>query len=208
MSSNTEEKVEEVVSEAFTQYGKDPTNIKATIEKLSELRGIGPATASLFLAVHDPENIIFFEDEAYQWLCQGGEKAKLTYNFKEYDELLKQAKILSTKLKVSPIEIEKVSYVIIKENEPAKETKQAKVSSGLPRGRPKVPDHLKKPVKPKSGLGRGRPVGSKKKTAEVSLKEESRAEVKEEGGENAPNGKRQAEDEGPKRGKKAKVEDQ
>lgn len=165
------------------------------------MKGIGPATASLFLAVHDPENVIFFEDEAYQWLCQGGEKTKIAYNLKEFEEIFKNSKALSTKLKVSPIDIEKVSYVIIKENEPPKEVKPAKVSSGLPRGRPKKPDHLKKPVKPKSGLGRGRPVGSKKKTESKTESEK----VKEEDTKETPNGKRKAEDDTPRSGKKVKA---
>jgi hypothetical protein len=122
------------------------------------LKGVGPATASLLLSVHDPKNIIFFSDEAYRWLVAGGEKVHLTYTTKEYDVLNTKTQALMNKLKVTPIDIEKVAFVIIKENEPVYEPAPKKVPSGLPRGRPAKPDSEKKPKKPTvPGRGRGRP---------------------------------------------------
>jgi hypothetical protein len=128
------------------------------------LKGVGPATASLILAIHDPENIIFFSDEVYRWLVAGGDKISPKYTAKEFEEIHAKVKELQTKLKVSPIDIEKVAFVIIKENEPVKVPKPKPVPSGLPRGRPPLPDDQKKPKKPTvPGRGRGRPPGSVKK---------------------------------------------
>lgn len=130
------------------------------------MKGIGPATASLLLAVHDPEHIIFFSDEAYRWLVANGEKASPKYSVKEFDDLHAKAKALMTKLKVSPIDIEKAAFVLIKENEPVKESKPKPVPSGRPRGRPPLPESEKKPKKPTvPGRGRGRPPGTGTKSA-------------------------------------------
>lgn len=122
------------------------------------LKGIGPAAASLLLAVHDPDNVIFFSDEVYRWLVADGKDVKLKYNPEEYGDLYTKAKALQTKLKVTPIEIEKAAYVIIKENEPPKVAAAKKEPSGKPRGRPKLAEHEKKPKKEVvPGRGRGRP---------------------------------------------------
>ena len=125
------------------------------------LKGIGPATGSLILAVHDPDNVIFFSDEAYHWLVKGGEKAKILYKSSEFEELFSKAKELQNRLKVSPIDIEKVAYVIIRETEPPKS--KPDTPSGRGRGRPRLPESEKKTKKPAiSGRGRGRPKGSTK----------------------------------------------
>jgi len=153
--SNSNEKAKSATAEAFELYAKDSSNLKSVIEKLSELKGIGPATASLLLAVHDPENVIFFSDEAFQWLTSPSKKP--TYNFKEFDALFTKSKALIAKLKVSPIDIEKVAYVIMKENEPVSEPKPKALPSGKPRGRPKLPDDQKKGPRVPSGLPAGRP---------------------------------------------------
>lgn len=128
VASNKEDNVKSVLTEAFDLYAKDPSSIKTTITKIAELKGIGPATASLILAIHDPENIIFFSDEGYRWLVHGGEMVVLKYTFAEFDELHGKAKALITKLGtgVTPLDIEKVAFVIMKENEPVKEKKYVK----------------------------------------------------------------------------------
>lgn len=132
------------------------------------LKGIGPATGSLILAVHDPENVIFFSDEAYSWLVKGGEKAKILYKTSEFEELFAKAKELQNRLKVSPMEIEKVAYVIIKENEPVVES-QPNTPSGRGRGRPRLPESEKKTKKPTvPGRGRGRPKGTTKVPPKVT----------------------------------------
>ena len=102
--------------------------------------------------------MIFFSDEGYRWLCADGKKASPKYTTKEFEELFSKAKTLMTKLRVSPIEVEKVAFVLIKENEPVYEPKPKKQPSGLPRGRPRKPESEKKVKKPTvPGRGRGRP---------------------------------------------------
>ena len=93
------------------------------VRLLSELKGIGPATASLLLSVHDPENVIFFSDEAFYWLCCAGKKAPIKYNPKEYLALRTEADILAKRLGVSAVDIEKVAYVLMKQPETTKDSK-------------------------------------------------------------------------------------
>ena len=160
VASNSDELVEEATKDAFAHYASNPDEIKTILEKLAKpLKGVGPAAASLLLAIHDPDNIIFFSDEVYQWLVAGEKKVSLKYSSAEYEEIFTKGKELQTRLKVSPIDIEKVAYVLIKENEPAAPAK--KESTGRGRGRPPKPESEKKAKKPTvPGRGRGRPPGS------------------------------------------------
>ncbi|KAH8597443.1 hypothetical protein B0O99DRAFT_617493 [Bisporella sp. PMI_857] len=160
VASNVEATVQEVISAAFASYATEPSDVKATINKISELKGIGPATASLVLAVHDPENAIFFSDEVYAWLVSAS--ADLKYNIAEYEELYAKAKEFMSRLQVSPIDLEKVAYVIKKEEALEKKSSESANKSSTEgakkRGRPKLPeDQKKKPLSNGSGRGRGRP---------------------------------------------------
>ncbi|KAL3958848.1 hypothetical protein ACCO45_007010 [Purpureocillium lilacinum] len=59
---------------------------------LCSLRGVGPATASLLLSVHDPRRAPFFSDEAFLWLCAGANpRAPIKYVEKEYRALRERA---------------------------------------------------------------------------------------------------------------------
>ena len=40
------------------------------LSKLQELIGVGPATATLLLSLADPDDVPFFSDETYAWLCR------------------------------------------------------------------------------------------------------------------------------------------
>lgn len=162
VASNSNELIKEATRNAFTLYDQSPTNIEGVVKMLSgPLKGIGPATASLILAVHDPDQIIFFSDEVYRWLVHGGEKASPKYNLKEFDDLFIKAKALVNRLSVSALAVEKVAYVLIKESEPPKEAK-APVEKGppKPRGRPKKLESEKKqkPTLPPKPRGRPRKV--------------------------------------------------
>ncbi|QYS97133.1 hypothetical protein H0G86_004368 [Trichoderma simmonsii] len=104
----------------FYSSSKD---IGSGVRLLSELKGVGPATASLLLSVHDPERVIFFSDEAFYWLCCEGKKAPIKYNPKEYLELRTEAEALAKRLGVSAMDIEKVAYVLMKKQETTKDSK-------------------------------------------------------------------------------------
>ncbi|KAI2622514.1 DUF1479-domain-containing protein [Hypoxylon sp. NC1633] len=114
VSSNDEALVESTIQEAMDKYWSDPNTAQA-LESITKLRGIGPATASLLLSVHDPRRVIFFSDEAFYWLCCGGQKSPIKYNAKEYQELNARAHTLVERLGVDATDIEKVAYVLMKE---------------------------------------------------------------------------------------------
>ncbi|KAH8648007.1 hypothetical protein BGZ60DRAFT_423407 [Tricladium varicosporioides] len=161
VASNTDAKVEEATKDGFGHYNSHPNDIKTILEKLTKpLKGIGPATASLLLSVYDPDHVIFFSDEVYKWLVVGdGPKKNPKYTIAEFENIYKKAKTVVTRLHVTPIELEKVAFVLIKETEPVYEPKPKKEPSGLPRGRPRKPDSEKKVIKKPAvpGRGRGRP---------------------------------------------------
>jgi hypothetical protein len=198
VASNSDEKIAAATKDAFQHYADKPDDIAGVLEKLSKpLKGVGPATASLLLSVHDPINVVFFSDELYRWLVADGKKANPKYTAKEFEELFSKAKSFMSRIKCTPIELEKAAFVIIRESEPVKEPAPKKQPSGLPRGRPKKPESEKKPKKPTvPGRGRGRPpkdpngvaakpkpaAGEKKRgrpaKANVEETEEGEAEVK------------------------------
>lgn len=158
VASNSDEKVQEATKDGFAHYAEFPNDIESVIKKLTApLKGVGPATASLLLAVHDPSNVIFFSDEVYAWLVGNGKTSGISYTIKEFQQIYAAASALAKRLDVTPIDIEKVAYVIIKEKEPVHEPKAKKEPSGLGRGRPKLAEHEKKAKKEPSGLPRGRP---------------------------------------------------
>jgi hypothetical protein len=91
------------------------SSIPSTIQTLCLLRGIGPATASLLLSVHDPDSVLFFSDEAFWWLCCDGRRGeRIKYTPKEYQVLLSEASKVTGRLGVGATEVEKVAYVLMK----------------------------------------------------------------------------------------------
>lgn len=115
VTSNESSFVEETVAEALEVYKKD-SDVFKTLNVLTKLKGIGPATASLLLAVHYPNEVPFFSDEAYYWLCNEGKAESLKYTMKEYEALISASKKLMEKLDVSALQVEKVAYVLLKED--------------------------------------------------------------------------------------------
>ncbi|TDZ20479.1 hypothetical protein Cob_v006722 [Colletotrichum orbiculare MAFF 240422] len=117
VTSNDSTTVQDVVTQGIEAY-KEPSDLSAALNVLTKLKGIGPATASLLLAVHYPEDVLFFSDEAYYWLCNKGQKASIKYNMKEYDALNEAARKLIERLGVSAMDVEKVAYVLLKQDGP------------------------------------------------------------------------------------------
>ncbi|KAI0911108.1 hypothetical protein F4823DRAFT_327965 [Ustulina deusta] len=113
VSSNDGEVVRKTIQEAMAQYWLDG-NIAKAMDAIAKLKGIGPATASLLLSIHDPERVIFFSDEAFWWLCCGGQKLPIKYNAKEYRQLNIAADKIAKRLQVGATEIERVAYVVMK----------------------------------------------------------------------------------------------
>jgi hypothetical protein len=120
------------------------------------LKGIGPATGSLILAIHDPQNVIYFSDELFRWLLHDGKRVTPKYTAAEFDDLFAKSKVFMAQINCTPIELEQVAFTIIKEAEPAHEPAPKKAPTGKPRGRPAMPESEKKKYVP-TGLPRGRP---------------------------------------------------
>lgn len=115
VSSNDQSFAEETVKESLEVY-EQKASAAAAVDVLTKLKGIGPATASLLLAVHDPDNVIFFADEAFYWLCSNGRKDSVKYNAKEYKELSQKAQDLAKRLGVKAVDIERVAYVLMNQD--------------------------------------------------------------------------------------------
>ncbi|OTB05673.1 hypothetical protein M426DRAFT_319658 [Hypoxylon sp. CI-4A] len=149
VSSNDETVAKHTIREAIEAYQADSDASKA-LDRISKLRGIGPATASLLLSVHDPHGVIFFSDEAFYWLCCDGKKPPIKYNAKEYRELSATARALIERIGVDATDVEKVAYVLMKEetsetipsNDKAAPTTDAK---------PPTTDSCNEPKKRKTG---------------------------------------------------------
>ncbi|KAJ1327783.1 hypothetical protein MN608_07114 [Microdochium nivale] len=114
VSSNDSVKVADTIKAAMTAYWNNK-DTSAALTAITALKGIGPATAALLLSVHDPKDVIFFSDEAFWWLCCGGQKRPIKYNPKEYKTLSDAAQKLSGRIGANALEIEKVAYVLFKE---------------------------------------------------------------------------------------------
>ncbi|KAI1082023.1 DUF1479-domain-containing protein [Whalleya microplaca] len=117
VSSNDQTFVEQTIQNAMKEYWVNPDTPRA-LDTVTKLKGVGPATASLLLSVHDPDRVIFFSDEAFYWLCCDGQKSPIKYNAKEYQELNAAAQALVKRLEVSALDIEKVAYVLMREGAP------------------------------------------------------------------------------------------
>src|SRR4051812_18472840 len=114
VTSNSPQTTQETITKAIALHRTNPSDVSSPISILSQLKGIGPATASLLLAVHDSSSAIFFADEAFYWLCLGGTKGPIKYNPKEYLTLHQKAQALSQRLGVKAVVIERVAFVLMK----------------------------------------------------------------------------------------------
>ncbi|KAK4105723.1 hypothetical protein N658DRAFT_416232 [Parathielavia hyrcaniae] len=112
VSSNEPDFVEDIIRQAVKHH-HDKSDVPGALNILTKLKGIGPATASLLLAVHDPDHVIFFADEAFYWLCCDGSKAPIKYSQKEYTELNARAQALARRLAVKAVDIERVAFVLM-----------------------------------------------------------------------------------------------
>lgn len=131
VESNPHQLVQDTISNAMRKYLEGHCKIPMragirypnrvfcatrSVKMLCDLRGIGPATASLLVAAHRPMETIFFSDEAYAWLAGGSSyNPPSKYNQKEYEELAEANWKLLQRLpeKYGAQQIEQVAYVIM-----------------------------------------------------------------------------------------------
>jgi len=152
VSSNDPDTVEEIIQDALEVY-RDTSDASAAVDILTKLKGIGPATASLLLSVHDSERVLFFSDEAFYWLCCNGKKDPIKYNKKEYAALNAEAQKLIKRLGIKAMDLEKVAYVVINEGPGESGPKAEKGELPMP-SKPKT--HVKQPATkaPKKSSGK------------------------------------------------------
>lgn len=131
VSSNDPAFVRDTVQEALKTYRKT-SDVSSALDILIKLKGIGPATASLLLAVHDSDNVIFFGDEAFYWLCCHGKTSPIKYNMKEYQALRDSSRELVKRLGVRAVDVERVAYALMRGQEPGPvEVKQGPKSQAV-----------------------------------------------------------------------------
>ncbi|KAI2638493.1 hypothetical protein GGS21DRAFT_443059 [Xylaria nigripes] len=132
VSSNDGLVVEKTIQKTMEKYWSDRDVTKA-MDAIAELKGIGPATASLLLSVHDPKRVIFLSDEAFWWVCCNGRKSPIKYNAKEYQQLDALVGEMTKRLQVGATDIEKVAYVVMKDgpSEPVSSTEHKSNLSGI-----------------------------------------------------------------------------
>lgn len=139
VASNSEASVQESTKAAFALYNdaKDDNDDDsggssssgawdASVGRLAkDLRGIGPATASLLLSVFDSERVPFFSDELFRWAMFEGDGGKgkewdrkIKYSIGEYRQLVPLVQGLRERMeaeegeKVTALEAEMVAYVL------------------------------------------------------------------------------------------------
>lgn len=112
--SNDPSFVKDTIQKGVKHY-RDKSDVSGALKILTQLKGIGPATASLLLAVHDADNVIFFADEAFSWLCSTGSTPTIKYTLKEYTELNGRARALANRLGVKAVDVERVAFVLLRQ---------------------------------------------------------------------------------------------
>ncbi|KKA27536.1 hypothetical protein TD95_005014 [Thielaviopsis punctulata] len=163
VSSNPTTLVSQTIQAALSAYSSSSASSPSTtaaLDILKTLRGIGPATASLLLSVHDPDHVLFFSDEAYYWLCGGGKKAALKYTQLEYEALEKAAGKVVYRLGVSALDVERVAYVLMRDGGEATKESVSKTQNRLDatsRKRKELIEDAEKPTLRRSKRGKPRP---------------------------------------------------
>jgi hypothetical protein len=117
VQSNSADFIQQTTHAAFKARLSSP---KAAAKILTELRGIGPATASLLLSVASPDSIPFFSDELFRWCMwdegtSAGWKRVIKYSMKEYEALLGKVEELKGRLGVRAVDVERVAWVLGRE---------------------------------------------------------------------------------------------
>ncbi|CAK4026409.1 Hypothetical predicted protein [Lecanosticta acicola] len=114
VESNSEEDVRAATANAFKTDVKDKEGVKAALDVLTKLKGIGPATASLLLSVCHASRVPFFSDELYRFCFweEGkgtGWDRPIKYKLKEYLALFEK---VNEKRTLNAVDLEKAAYVL------------------------------------------------------------------------------------------------
>ena len=112
MQQNSEDFVKETTTAGFSA-----DSWSDSLDVLTKLKGIGPATAALLLSTSEPETLPFFSDELFRWAFWENKSGvgwdrKIKYSLKEYRELKDKVDELRRRIGKGAIEAEKVAYVL------------------------------------------------------------------------------------------------
>jgi hypothetical protein len=104
IKSNSEENVKRITQEAFKMEWPK------SLDKLNELRGVGPATATAILSLID-DSVPFFSDEAASIILQ---TSKLKYSLKEVHSYVAEMRssVTNFETEVTCQELEKCLFVL------------------------------------------------------------------------------------------------
>ena len=123
---NADKVIQDQTKDAFSAFPintRSVEHVKRAMNTLIKLQGIGPATASLFLSVYDPDFAPFFSDELFRWCFfedgkfHGWDRL-IKYNIKEYLELFERVHELKDRFSnkhkrdIAATDMEKVSYAL------------------------------------------------------------------------------------------------
>ncbi len=131
VSSNPDNTVSALTAAVFSLYdsGDEPADVPSLVSRLTALKGVGPATASLVLSAFDPARVPFFGDELFRWAMWDapvsgraapgasatGWKRKIGYSAKEYAALVDVVERVTARLGVPASEVERVAFVLGRE---------------------------------------------------------------------------------------------
>lgn len=112
----------------FSIYEGDHNLAGKAVSSIAKLRGVGPATASLFLSCYDPIKVPFFSDELFRYLHWSDTKVKgwdrkISYTIKEYQSMFDKTQVLRKRLEmesgetVEAIDLEQMAYTLGKSGE-------------------------------------------------------------------------------------------
>jgi hypothetical protein len=135
VASNSADDIKTATENAFA-VEDIPNHTRDSLNHLTKLKGVGPATASLVLSCYDPQNLPFASDELFRWLHWDGKNSsgktdgikqvgkgwsrQIGYTPKEYTEMCARNARVRQRLEkegrvVSSLEMEQVAYVLGKE---------------------------------------------------------------------------------------------
>jgi hypothetical protein len=130
ITGNTAEKIKSVTHGAYEEYGRGSGHLSQALDILTTLDGVGIETASLWLAVYDPE-VPFLSPELCRWTQWDGEAGKkdsgwrqpLDYSYDTYARVRRSVTELRDRLvkesgkEVSLADVEQVAWVLGREAE-------------------------------------------------------------------------------------------
>ena len=157
VAENSVTNIRKTTKDAFSIYDGDNSDAGKAVTAISKLKGVGPATASLFLSCYDPIKVPFFSDELFRYLHWSDIKArgwdrKISYTMKEYQSLLDKTKALRERLEkesgqiVKAIDLEKMAYEIAKSAQTAVKRGNGDEEEGNKALRPPSPKRRRKPT--------------------------------------------------------------